>query len=38
MLTVGEYPLTKNVDKIKHAALMRLISTIYNLEETITKT
>ncbi|MPR37070.1 DUF1553 domain-containing protein [Cytophagaceae bacterium SJW1-29] len=38
MLTVGEYPLTKNVDKIRQAALMQLISTIYNLEETITKT
>jgi hypothetical protein len=38
MLAVGEYPLTKNVDRIKQAALMRLISTIYNLEETITKT
>ena len=38
MLMVGEYPLTKNVDRIKQAAFMRLISTIYNLEETITKT
>jgi hypothetical protein len=38
MLTVGEYPLTKNMDKKATAALMRVISTIYNLEESITKT
>ncbi len=38
MLTVGEYPITKNLDKITQAALMRVISTIYNLEEAITKT
>lgn len=38
MLTVGEYPMTKNIDKITQAALMRVISTIYNLEEAITKT
>ncbi len=38
MLTVGEYPMTKNLDKITQAALMRVISTIYNLEEAITKT
>ncbi|WP_244820435.1 PSD1 and planctomycete cytochrome C domain-containing protein [Dyadobacter pollutisoli] len=37
MVTVGEYPLTKNIDKKAQAALMRVISTIYNLEETITK-
>ncbi|MCF2520857.1 PSD1 and planctomycete cytochrome C domain-containing protein [Dyadobacter sp. CY351] len=37
MVTVGEYPLTKKVDKKAQAALMRVISTIYNLEETITK-
>ncbi|WP_446717875.1 PSD1 and planctomycete cytochrome C domain-containing protein [Dyadobacter sp. OTU695] len=37
MISVGEYPLTKNVDKKALAALMRVISTIYNLEETITK-
>jgi hypothetical protein len=37
MLTVGEYPLTKNVDKKTLAVLMRVVSTIYNLEETITK-
>jgi hypothetical protein len=37
MLAAGEYPLTKNLDKKAVAALMRVISTIYNLEETITK-
>ncbi len=37
MIAVGEYPLTKNVDKKTLAALMRVVSTIYNLEETITK-
>ena len=38
MLSVGEYPQVENLDKKKLAALMRVISTIYNLEETITKT
>jgi hypothetical protein len=37
MIAVGEYPLTRNVDKKSLASLMRVISTIYNLEETITK-
>ncbi|TDE10267.1 PSD1 and planctomycete cytochrome C domain-containing protein [Dyadobacter psychrotolerans] len=37
MTAVGEYPLIKNVDKKALAALMRVVSTIYNLEETITK-
>ncbi|GGB85372.1 PSD1 and planctomycete cytochrome C domain-containing protein [Dyadobacter sediminis] len=37
MLAAGEYPLTKNLDKKAIAAFMRVISTIYNLEETITK-
>ncbi|GAB3941622.1 hypothetical protein GCM10028805_05060 [Spirosoma harenae] len=36
-LAVGEYPIPKQVDKIQLAALMRIVSTIYNLEETITK-
>ncbi|MBC7629211.1 PSD1 and planctomycete cytochrome C domain-containing protein [Ferruginibacter sp.] len=36
-LAVGEYPLTKKVDIKQLAAMMRVISTIYNLEETITK-
>lgn len=34
---VGEYPMTKNQDKKALAALMRVVTTIYNLEETITK-
>ena len=37
-LAVGEYPIPEKVDKTKMAAMMRVISTIYNLEETITKT
>jgi hypothetical protein len=37
-LAIGEYPLDKSADKNKLAALMQTISTIYNLEETITKT
>ncbi|GAA4453084.1 hypothetical protein GCM10023189_17600 [Nibrella saemangeumensis] len=36
-LTVGEYPIPERIDKVKLAALMRVVSTIYNLEETITK-
>ncbi|GAA4406666.1 hypothetical protein GCM10023187_26420 [Nibrella viscosa] len=36
-LNVGEYPIPERIDKIKLAALMRVVSTIYNLEETITK-
>ena len=38
LLTVGEYPQEEKIDKIKQAALMQVIVTIYNLEETITKT
>ncbi|MBS1665402.1 MAG: PSD1 domain-containing protein [Bacteroidetes bacterium] len=37
-LAVGEYPQQKNIDAVIKAALMRLIDTLYNLEETITKT
>jgi len=37
MISVGEYPMTKNMDKRALGALMRVVSTIYNLEETITK-
>jgi hypothetical protein len=37
-LAVGEYPQTTNIDPIAGAALMRVIETLYNLEETITKT
>ncbi|SEJ29106.1 Planctomycete cytochrome C [Dyadobacter koreensis] len=38
MVAIGEYPITKNIDIKTLAALMRVVSTIYNLEETITKT
>jgi len=37
-LAVGEYPIDSKVDQKSLAALMRVISAIYNLEETITKT
>jgi hypothetical protein len=37
-LNVGEYPLKTNGDHENIAALMKVISAIYNLEETITKT
>ncbi|MGZ5218516.1 MAG: PSD1 and planctomycete cytochrome C domain-containing protein [Chitinophagaceae bacterium] len=37
-LKVGEYPLDKQQDKNQAAALMKVISTIYNLEEAIVKT
>lgn len=37
LLKVGEYPLAEDVDPIKQAALMQVLSTIYNLEEAITK-
>jgi len=38
MLAIGEYPLDETIDKKKLAAFMRVIATIYNMEETITKT
>jgi hypothetical protein len=37
-LAIGEYPIPKEIDKKDLAILMRVISTIYNLEEAITKT
>ncbi|CAN5168974.1 hypothetical protein BH23BAC2_BH23BAC2_15700 [soil metagenome] len=37
LVAVGEYPLPKETDKITLAAMMQVITTIYNLEETITK-
>lgn len=37
VLDVGEYPKAENVDTLIHAALMQVISLIYNLEEAITK-
>ncbi len=38
LLAVGEYPVPANMDKINLAAMMKVIDTIYNLEEAITKT
>ena len=37
ILSVGEYPTNTKVNKPSLAAMMRVISTLYNLEETITK-
>ncbi|MBS1599083.1 MAG: PSD1 domain-containing protein [Bacteroidetes bacterium] len=37
VLSVGEYPLSPKTDKVTAAAMMQVITTIYNLEETITK-
>lgn len=36
-LAIGEYPEPEKEDKKKQAALMRVVSTIYNMEEAITK-
>ncbi|TAE34212.1 MAG: DUF1553 domain-containing protein [Cytophagales bacterium] len=36
-LAVGEYPIPPRIDRTQLAALMRVVSTIYNLEETIMK-
>ncbi|MGJ8738138.1 PSD1 and planctomycete cytochrome C domain-containing protein [Zobellia laminariae] len=36
-IEVGEYPILKDRDEVKVAALMQIIHTIYNLEETIVK-
>jgi hypothetical protein len=38
LLNVGEYPIPQEVDKITLAAMMKVVDTIYNLEEAITKT
>jgi hypothetical protein len=38
MLAVGEYPLVSGIDKRMLAVMMRVVSTIYNLDEAITKT
>ncbi|WP_167273402.1 PSD1 and planctomycete cytochrome C domain-containing protein [Dyadobacter arcticus] len=38
LLSVGEYPQSNKADKKLLVAMMRVISTIYNLEEAITKT
>ena len=37
LLQVGEYPQDKDLDPTAHAAMMLVVNTIYNLEETITK-
>jgi hypothetical protein len=37
LLSVGEYPLPANQDRITLAAMMQVVSAIYNLEEAITK-
>jgi hypothetical protein len=36
-LSVGEYPIPEKLDKTTLTALMRVVNTIYNLEEAITK-
>ncbi|MBM3443028.1 MAG: DUF1553 domain-containing protein [Bacteroidetes bacterium] len=36
-LDVGEYPLPQQINMTELAAMMRVVATIYNLEETITK-
>jgi hypothetical protein len=38
LLNVGEYPIPANMDKVTLASMMKVIDTIYNLEEAITKT
>jgi hypothetical protein len=38
VLNVGEYPIPDNLNKVTLAAMMKVVSTIYNLEEAITKT
>lgn len=38
ILNVGEYPIPANLDIVTLAAMMLVINTIYNLEESITKT
>lgn len=38
LLNVGEYPQAADMDKITLAAMMKVVDTIYNLEEAITKT
>ena len=37
LLSVGEYPIPVNINKKELASLMRIVNTIYNMEETITK-
>lgn len=37
-LSIGEYPIPTTIDRVQLAAMMRVVTTIYNLEEAITKT
>jgi hypothetical protein len=37
LIKVGEYPLPRQINKTELAALMQVVATLYNLEETITK-
>jgi hypothetical protein len=37
LTSIGEYPVDENADKVAVAALMQVISTIYNMEEAITR-
>ncbi|MEX2235471.1 MAG: DUF1553 domain-containing protein, partial [Cyclobacteriaceae bacterium] len=37
LLNVGEYPVEQNLDRLSLAAMMLVVNSIYNLEETITK-
>ena len=37
LLDVGEYPIPPKIDPIKLAAMMQVVSSIYNLEEAITR-
>ena len=37
LVATGEYPLSTEVEQVKLAALMLVVNTIYNMEETITK-
>jgi hypothetical protein len=37
ILRVGEYPLPSNADKVLLASMMQVVATIYNLDESITK-
>lgn len=38
ILSVGEYPLPQNISKPALAAMMQVVTMVYNLEEAITKT
>jgi hypothetical protein len=38
LLSVGEYPIPANLDKVTLAAMMKVVDAMYNVEEAITKT